>query len=162
MNNFWLGKRVLVTGHTGFKGSWLFYWLRLLGADVHGYSLAPTSDKSLFNQLMLQSSRGQDIGDILDSEKLRARVAKCSLKVVFHLAAQPLVRRSYQEPSLTWQTNVLGTINLMEAVRHLTEPLSLVVVTTDKVYENKEWEYAYREIDILGMIHIARVRPGAS
>lgn len=147
---FWSNKKVLVTGHTGFKGSWLLYWLRILGAEVHGYSLAPLSEPSLFNELKLQSKTNEDIGNILDFGRLSKKVKEVKPNVVFHLAAQPLVRHSYVEPSLTWQTNVIGTINLMESIRQLSDRTAVVIVTTDKVYENREWEYAYRETDALG------------
>ena len=147
---FWSNKRVLVTGHTGFKGSWLFYWLRMLGAEVHGYSLAPVNEPSLFDELKLQSKTNSDIGNVLDLVRLSKKLKEVKPDIVFHLAAQPLVRRSYIEPSLTWQTNVLGTINLMESIRQLSGRIAVVIVTTDKVYENREWEYAYRETDALG------------
>ena len=147
---FWSNKKVLVTGHTGFKGAWLFYWLRMLGAEVHGYSLEPLNEPSLFYELNLNSKKNDDIGNILDLDRFSKKCLEVMPDIVFHLAAQPLVRKSYKEPGLTWQTNVLGTINLMESIRQINKRIAVVVITTDKVYKNREWDYAYRETDALG------------
>lgn len=147
---FWVGKRVLLTGHTGFKGSWLSLWLCSLGARVSGYALEPDTTPSLFEQLKLHDAIDHCIADIRDLAGLRRRVANVRPDVVFHMAAQPLVRRSYAEPVLTWQTNVMGTAHLLDALRDADHPCAVVIVTTDKVYENREWLHAYREIDRLG------------
>ena len=147
---FWQGKRVLLTGHTGFKGSWLALWLCELGARVTGFALAPDTDPSLFDQLGLAGRLDHHVGDLRDPAALSALVAAVQPEVVLHLAAQPLVRRSYAEPVLTWDTNVLGTIHLIEALRPLAHPCAAVLITTDKVYRNNEWLYGYRENDPLG------------
>ena len=150
MSGFWEGKRVLVTGHTGFKGSWLSLWLTELGATVHGLALPPDTTPALFNQLDLAASVDHFVGDIRNAELVADRVWRVQPDVVFHLAAQPLVRRSYSEPALTWETNVMGTVHVLEALRSLDNLCAVVVVTTDKVYENREWLHAYRETDRLG------------
>jgi CDP-glucose 4,6-dehydratase len=147
---FWTGKRVLLTGHTGFKGSWLTLWLATLGARVHGYALEPDTDPSLFRELRLERDIDHCVADIRDADAVRRRVTATRPEVVFHLAAQPLVRRSYAAPLLTWQTNVMGTVHLLDALRELDEACAVVIVTTDKVYENREWVHAYRETDRLG------------
>ena len=148
--SYWRGRRVLLTGHTGFKGSWLAFWLIQLGAEVTGVALAPETDPNLFTQLGLQDRLDHRHGDICDSAGLAELVSAVRPEVVFHLAAQPLVRRSYQEPAATWRTNVMGTIYLLEALRRLDETCTAVLVTTDKVYRNNEWVYGYRENDPLG------------
>ena len=147
---FWKGRRVFLTGHTGFKGSWLSVWLQEMGATVRGYALDPPTDHSLFVQADVASGMDSVIGDIRDYEKLLASMTAFRPEVVFHLAAQPLVRDSYKVPRETYETNVMGTVNLLEAVRHAESVRSVVVVTTDKVYENKEWHWGYRENDPLG------------
>ena len=147
---FWQGKRVLLTGHTGFKGSWLSLWLCELGAHVYGLALAPDSNPSLFDQLGLTERLNHHVGDLRNPTIFRDLVDVVQPEVVLHLAAQPLVRRSYSEPVVTWETNVLGTIHLMEALRPLTHPCAVVLITTDKVYRNNEWLYGYRENDPLG------------
>lgn len=149
--NFWNGKRVLVTGHTGFKGSWLTIWLDRLGAEVEGISLEPETPGTLFNELGLEKKiRNHNIGDIRIQENLNMVVKSCRPEVVFHLAAQPLVKRSYEDPVGTWSTNVIGSLNLLESLRGTEQSCAVIMVTTDKVYENNEWEYGYREIDRLG------------
>ena len=148
--SFWHNKRVLVTGHTGFKGSWLALWLVELGAKVFGYALEPDTNPSLFRQLGLERDIDHLIADIRDPAAVASRVASVRPDVVFHMAAQPLVRRSYADPLLTWQTNVMGTVYLLEALRQLDEPCAVVVVTTDKVYENRETCQAFSETDRLG------------
>lgn len=144
-------RRVLVTGHTGFKGSWLCEWLLLLGAEVHGYALDPEPHMTLYEQLALgKRIAGDHRRDITDLAAVRSVVHKLKPEFVFHLAAQPLVRLSYELPVLTFNTNVMGTTHLLEAVRQAGSPCAVVVVTTDKCYENKEWVHAYRECDELG------------
>ena len=147
---FWHGRRVLLTGHTGFKGSWLALWLLDLGADLTGLALPPDSDPSLFSLLGLERFFNHRLGDIRDAACLEAVVAETRPEVVLHLAAQPLVRRAYAEPVATWATNVMGTIHLLEALRRLDQPCAAVLITTDKVYHNQEWLYGYRENDPLG------------
>lgn len=142
------GRRVLVTGHTGFKGSWLCLWLQALGAEVTGLALDPPSEPNHWDLLKL-SLKDCRI-DIRDEAAVRNIFAVETPEIVFHLAAQPLVRRSYREPINTWATNVMGTAHVLEAVRHTPEVRAVVVVTTDKCYENREWPWAYRERDRLG------------
>ncbi|MCW5867664.1 MAG: CDP-glucose 4,6-dehydratase [Candidatus Eremiobacteraeota bacterium] len=146
---FWPGRRVFLTGHTGFKGSWLSLWLASLGARVHGYALDPITQPSLFDALALEleADTRADLGDL---EKLRAVVEKAQPEIVLHLAAQPLVRESYQDPVGTFATNVLGTAHLLESLRGVNSVKAVVVVTTDKVYHNEEWPHPYRESDRLG------------
>ncbi len=153
---FWSGRRVLLTGHTGFKGSWLLLWLRQLGAEVCGFALPADPKLSLFHQLSFHLDTNDDQGwlhnegDLRDIEHLRKVVQRFQPDVVIHLAAQPLVRRSYINPLETWSTNVLGTLNLLEALRPSQHLCAVVIVTTDKVYLNQEWTYGYRENDSLG------------
>ena len=142
------GRRVLVTGHTGFKGSWLALWLESLGAEVTGLALAPETTPNHWSLLSL-SSRSH-ICDIREAKRVASIVAESRPEVVFHLAAQPLVRRSYREPIETWSVNVVGTATLLEACRAAPDLRAIVVVTTDKCYENREWERGYREDDTLG------------
>ncbi len=144
------GRRALVTGHTGFKGGWLCAWLERLGAQVFGYALEPDTDPALYQVLGLRARVRGTIGDVRDYEKLSACVRECRPEIVFHMAAQPLVRRSYDEPKLTYDTNVGGTVNLLEALRAERCARAVVVITTDKVYENREWLWGYRETDRLG------------
>lgn len=147
---FWLEKKVLVTGHTGFKGAWLSLWLLKLGAEVAGLSLTPNTQPSLFEQLALRHELKHNIGDIRDLELVKNIVSQFKPDIVFHLAAQPLVRLSYTEPVTTWETNVIGTINVLESLKILKNPCVGVMITTDKCYDNKEWIYGYRENDSLG------------
>jgi CDP-glucose 4,6-dehydratase len=147
----WHGKRVLLTGHTGFKGGWLSLWLQSAGAQVHGYSLAPPTQPSLFEVAQVaQGLAGHCIADVRDAQALKQSMAAAAPEVVFHLAAQPLVRLSYREPVETYATNVMGTVNLLEAVRQTPGVRAVVIVTTDKCYENKEWVWGYREAEPLG------------
>ena len=148
--DFWRGKKVLLTGHTGFKGSWLSLWLLELGAQVTGVALEPDQSPSLFEQLQLASRLQHQPGDIRDPGLLKQVVEASQPDMVLHLAAQPLVRLSYAEPVATWETNVMGTIHLLEALRSLERPCTAVLITTDKVYRNNEWLYGYRENDHLG------------
>jgi CDP-glucose 4,6-dehydratase len=145
------GRKVLVTGHTGFKGSWLCEWLLQLGAEVHGFALDPLPEAVLFGQLGLAGRLAADHrGDLAERDRLVALVAGLAPEFVFHLAAQPLVRRSYEIPTETFFTNVMGTIHVLEALRLSGQPAVAVMVTTDKCYENREWLHAYREEDPVG------------
>ncbi|HKU65866.1 MAG TPA: CDP-glucose 4,6-dehydratase [Rhizomicrobium sp.] len=150
MSDFWKGKRILVTGHTGFKGSWLTLWLKRLGAEVTGLALPPATNPALFEQLRLADEIVHHLCDIAEAAELNRIVDAAQPEIVFHLAAQSLVRRSYREPAETWRTNVMGTIHLLEALRGLNAPCAAVMITTDKVYLNHEWVHAYRENDALG------------
>lgn len=147
---FWQDKRVLVTGHTGFKGAWLCELLLGRGAHVTGLALPPEDDGSLFTRLQLKSRMPGDFVDVRDAAALAEAVEAAKPEIVLHLAAQSLVRRSYRDPVGTWATNVMGTAHLLEALRSLSAPVTAVIVTTDKVYENHEWPHAYRENDALG------------
>lgn len=153
MNNFDLsfykGKKVLVTGHTGFKGTWLVSLLLSAGAQVTGYSLEPPTDPSIFGLSGMENQIRSIIGDIRDLERLMEVFRETEPEIVLHLAAQPIVRDSYKEPVYTYETNVMGTVNLLECVRLTPSVKSVLNVTTDKVYENREWEYGYRECDPL-------------
>ena len=157
-HQFWSGKRVLLTGHTGFKGSWLLLWLLELGAEVWGYALEAEPEPNLFRQLQPEllanpkyAERFHDQhADLANAKALSALVERCQPQVVLHLAAQPLVRRSYADPVETWTTNLIGSLHLLEALKPLQHPCAVVMVTTDKVYENREWLYGYREPDPLG------------
>lgn len=144
------GKRVLVTGHTGFKGSWLCEWLLGLGANVTGFALPPATQPSLFEQLGLAGRLDHVVGDIRDRAAVQRVVEQARPDFVFHLAAQPLVRLSYEQPVETYATNVMGTVHVLEALRGLRKPCAVVVVTTDKCYENREWVHSYREEDPMG------------
>ena len=149
--HFWRGKRILLTGHTGFKGSWLGLWLSELGAKVTGVGLKPNTEPNLFNQLRLKDRlQNHYIADIRDFDALTSIVESTNPEVVLHLAAQPLVRHSYLDPLGTWATNVQGSLHLLEALKPLQQTCSVVMVTTDKVYANQEWDYGYRESDRLG------------
>ncbi len=148
--SFWTGKKVFVTGHTGFKGGWLVQTLKVLGADIKGYSLEPSTKPCFFEAANVETGIISEIGDIRDIEKLSKSVAEFKPEVIFHLAAQPLVRYSYENPKETYEVNVIGTLNLLEAVRLVDSIKAVVLITTDKCYENKEWVYGYREIDPMG------------
>lgn len=147
---FYRGRRVLVTGHTGFKGSWLCEWLLLLGAEVTGYSLEPETNPSVFHQLGLKDRISHHIGDIRDPRTLSEVLIDSNPDVIFHLAAQPLVRRSYADPAATHEINFLGTVRLLEALRKRSRACAAVMVTTDKCYENTGILRGYREEDRLG------------
>ena len=148
--NFWANKKVLITGHTGFKGSWLSLWLNLLGAEVSGIALEPGSDTCLFNILKINSYVNHYIVDIRNKEKLTSTIKKINPEIIIHLAAQPLVRESYNNPIETLETNIIGTANVLEATRNLNNIKIILNVTTDKCYENKNWIWPYRETDRLG------------
>ena len=148
--NFWQGKRVFLTGHTGFKGGWLAMWLNKLGAHVTGYALPAATTPSLFSVANIENLIESKIGDIRDTEKLTSSLEAADPEIIFHLAAQPLVGESYRDPVNTYSTNVMGTINLLEATRSLCNVKAIVIVTTDKCYENKETGQAYQESDRLG------------
>jgi CDP-glucose 4,6-dehydratase len=144
------GKRVWLSGHTGFKGSWLAEWLLGLGAEVYGYALAPDTSPSLFEELNLADRLHHQVADIRNAEAVRKSIAQCHPDFVFHLAAQPLVRRSYDQPVETYETNVMGTIHVLETLRTLNRPCTALLVTTDKCYENREHGLPYKEGDHLG------------
>lgn len=146
---FWHGKKVFLTGHTGFKGSWLTLWLNSLGAEIKGYALAPVSP-CMFNEAKISKYIDSNIGDIRDLSNLEKTLTAYNPDIIFHLAAQPLVRLSYQTPIETYSTNVMGTLNVLEAARRCTNLKALVNVTSDKCYENREWAWGYRENEPMG------------
>jgi len=148
--NVWQGKRVFLTGHTGFKGGWMALWLAHKGAVVHGYALDPCTEPNLFTVAKVGSVIEDERGDIRDGEKLDAAMRGFAPEVVFHMAAQPLVRYSYEDPIGTYETNVIGTARVLDAVRRTPTVRAVLSVTTDKCYENKEWLWGYRESDPLG------------
>ena len=148
--NFWSGKRVLVTGHTGFKGSWLVLWLHSLGAKVSGYALEPPTNPALWSQLDLASQIATDTADIRDLERVTRAFKERQPEIVLHLAAQSLVRPSYEDPVATYATNVMGTVNVLESARRTKGVRVLINVTSDKCYENREWVWGYRESDAMG------------
>ncbi len=150
VKNVWQGRKVLVTGHTGFKGGWLALWLAQLGADVRGYALDPATEPSLFNAARVGSVIEDIRGDLRDQSTLDRAMREFRPEVVFHLAAQPLVRHSYIDPVGTYSTNVIGTANVLESIRTLTSVRAAVVITTDKCYVNREWHWGCCESDPLG------------
>jgi len=147
---FWRGKRVLLTGHTGFKGSWLSLWLQSLGAAVTGYALAPPTCPALFDVAGVAAGMHSILGDVRDLPALQAALREHQPEIVIHMAAQPLVRYAYLHPIETYATNVMGTVHLLEAIRHTPSVRAVVNVTTDKCYENKEWHWGYREDEPMG------------
>ena len=147
---FWQGRRVLLTGHTGFKGGWLALWLQSMGAIVRGIALAPPATPSLFEAARVGEGMGHHVADIRDFAAIRPLVADFQPDTVFHLAAQPLVRLSYRQPVETYATNVMGTVHVLEAAREAGSVRAIVNVTTDKCYENREWPWGYRENEPLG------------
>jgi CDP-glucose 4,6-dehydratase len=147
---FWHDRRVFVTGHTGFKGSWLSLWLEMLGSRVHGFALDPPTQPSLFERAGLAERLQSTIGDVRDLPMLDQSIQNARPEIVFHMAAQSLVLRSYEDPVETYSTNVLGTVHVLEAIRRLHAPCAVINVTTDKCYENKGWIWGYRETDELG------------
>ena len=148
--DFWRGRRVLLTGHTGFKGSWLSLWLQAMGAELHGLALAPDSSPALFDEARVAEGMTSHLGDIRDLATVRATFDATRPEVVLHLAAQPLVRASYADPVATYACNVMGTVHVLEAARATPGVRAVVNVTTDKVYENREWRWGYREDEPLG------------
>ncbi|MFA6260106.1 MAG: CDP-glucose 4,6-dehydratase [Bacteroidia bacterium] len=150
IGDFYKGKKVLITGDTGFKGSWLALWLHSMGAEVTGYALPPDGENSHFELLQLNQLIRHVDGNLLDSEKLEQVFSDAQPEIVFHMAAQALVRLSYDEPKMTFETNVTGSVNVMEAIRKTASVRSLIYVTSDKCYKNKEWIWGYRENDELG------------
>ncbi len=147
---FWQGKRVLLTGHTGFKGSWLSVWLQSLGAELQGFALAPPTDPNLFDLARVSSGMRSVIGNIRDADAVTKAVADFRPEIVIHMAAQPLVRHSYVHPVETYATNVMGTVHVLEAVRQVGTACVVVNVTSDKCYENREWAWGYRENEAMG------------
>lgn len=148
--NFWHGKRVLLTGHTGFKGSWLSIWLQSMGVKLVGYALTPPTNPSLFEAAQVGNDMTSVIGDIRDLTNLRNVFAEYQPEIVIHMAAQPLVRQSYIEPVETYNTNVMGTVNLLDSIRTTASVKAVVIVTSDKCYENREWVWGYRESEAMG------------
>jgi CDP-glucose 4,6-dehydratase len=149
--DFWRDRSVFLTGHTGFKGGWMVLWLSNLGARVHGYSLTPPTTPNIFTEAQVKDRLARStIADIRDLESLTAALRSAQPSVVIHMAAQPLVRESYRTPVETFATNVMGTLNLLEAVRRTDTVEAVVNITTDKCYENQEWLWPYRENDPLG------------
>ena len=149
MEEFYKGRKVFVTGHTGFKGSWLCHLLIYLGAEVTGYAILPPTDPSIYELTGLSDRIHSVIGDVRDGEKLKNAMREAEPEIVLHLAAQPIVRESYRNPVYTYETNVMGTVHVLEAVRAVESVRSFLNVTTDKVYQNNEWEWGYRETDPL-------------
>src|SRR5215471_16264306 len=148
--SYWKGRRVFVTGHTGFKGSWLSLWLAALGAETTGYALPPPTKPSLFELAKVTDSIRSIYADVRDFEKLKKAIDQCCPEVVIHMAAQTVVRTGYENPIETYSSNVMGTVHVLEALRQLERPCVVVNVTSDKCYENREWIWAYRENDSLG------------
>lgn len=149
--DFWRGRRVFITGHTGFKGGWLSLWLQSMGAEVHGFALNPPTLPNLFTEASVEKGMiSSVIADIRDAEQLRQAMQVARPEIVFHLAAQPLVRYSYSQPAETYAVNVMGTVNTLEAVRATPNVKAVVNVTTDKCYENREWAWGYRENEAMG------------
>lgn len=149
-SNFWRGKRVFLTGHTGFKGSWMSLWLQSMGADLYGYALTPPTNPALFDEAQVAQGMSSVIGDVRDYSSLFEALKKSRAEIVIHMAAQPLVRLSYDQPVETYATNVMGTVHLLEAIRNVGGVRAVVNVTTDKCYENKEWVWGYREDEPMG------------
>lgn len=149
--DFWCGKRVFLTGHTGFKGGWLSLWLQSMGAEVHGYALNSPTEPNLFTVAEVSNGMANsEIGDIRDADNLRKAIQAARPEIVLHLAAQPLVRFSYAQPTETYSVNVMGTVHLLEAVRATPGVKAMVNITTDKCYENREWVWGYREHEPMG------------
>jgi len=149
-SGFWRGKRVFLTGHTGFKGGWAALWLQHMGAQVKGFALNPPSSPSLFECAKVASGMQSDIGDIRDREAIASSMRAFNPDILIHMAAQPLVRLSYREPVETYATNVMGTLHVFEAARQCPNLRAIVNITTDKCYENREWEWGYRENESMG------------
>src|SRR6185369_1861120 len=143
--SFWKRRKVFLTGHTGFKGSWLALWLSAMKADITGYALAPPTQPNLFEQAEVGRVTRTIEGDIRDFNSLKSALAESRPDVVIHLAAQSVVRRGYSDPIETYSSNVMGTVHLLEALRQLKRPCAIVNITSDKCYENREWPWGYRE-----------------
>ncbi len=148
--SFWKDKKVLITGHTGFKGSWLSLWMQELGSSVYGYALEPSTSPNLFSEAKISNGMESYLADILDEKKLNSFMEETQPDIIFHMAAQPLVRESYKNPKDTFNTNIMGTVNLFESIRKTCTPRAVINVTTDKCYENKEWLWGYKETDPMG------------
>src|SRR4051794_31986945 len=148
--DFWAGKRVFLTGHTGFKGGWTAVWLRSLGAEVTGYALAPPAPLSFFDSCKLDGEMSSIIGDIRHPETISRAMAEHRPEIVLHMAAQPLVRLSYKDPVATLETNIMGTVHVLEAARKVPDLRAAVVITSDKCYENRGWIWGYREDEAMG------------
>jgi CDP-glucose 4,6-dehydratase len=148
--SFWKARQVFLTGHTGFKGSWLSLWLERLGANVTGYALNPPTEPNLFEQAKIGGSIRSVCADIRDFTRLKAEVAECRPAIIIHMAAQSVVRRGYADPIETYSSNVMGTVNLLEAIRQLRHPCVVINVTSDKCYQNREWVWGYRENEPMG------------
>ena len=149
-HSFWKGRRVFLTGHTGFKGSWLSLWLDMLGASVTGYALEPPTEPSLFRQAEIGTLVRSISADVRDFATLRAAMSECRPEVIIHMAAQSVVRKGYEDPIDTYSSNVMGTVHVLEALRQLKQPCVVVNVTSDKCYENREWHWGYRESEPMG------------
>ena len=149
-STFWNSKKVFLTGHTGFKGSWMSLWLQSMGAIVKGYSLEPNTTPNLYTVASVGTAMDSEIGDIRDLNQITKSMSDFNPDILFHMAAQPLVRLSYQEPVDTYTTNVIGTVNVLEAARKCKSLKAIISVTTDKCYENKEWDWGYRESEPMG------------
>ena len=147
---FWQDKKVFLTGHTGFKGSWLSLWLQSMGAKVKGFALEPPTAPSLFEKACVGAGMESEIGDIRDLAAITASMMSFNPDILIHMAAQPLVRLSYSEPVETYATNVMGTVHVLEAARQCSNLKAIVNVTTDKCYENQEWVWGYRETEPMG------------
>lgn len=147
---FWKNKRVFLTGHTGFKGSWLSIWLKMMGANICGYSLKPPTKTNLFEIANVKQGIISIEGDIRHAQTLQSAIADFQPEIIFHLAAQAIVRESYSDPLTTYETNVMGTVNLLEAVRNVDSVRTVIIVTSDKCYENREWMWGYRENEAMG------------
>ncbi len=148
--DFWCGKRVLMTGHTGFKGSWLSLWLQSMGVELRGIALPPTTSPALFSLGRVVQGMDHQVADIRDYDRVRVLISEFKPEILFHMAAQPLVRLSYQQPIDTYATNVMGTVHVLEAARRSGSVRAVVNITTDKCYENKEWDWGYREDEPMG------------
>jgi len=148
--SFWRGRKVFLTGHTGFKGGWMSLWMQSLGANLKGFSLEPPTSPSLFEIASISDGMTSDIGDVRDLARLTHSLQTFQPEIVFHMAAQPLVRYSYKNPVETYATNLMGTVHLLEAVRQTPSVKAVVIITTDKCYENREWAWGYRENEPMG------------